>query len=95
MVLFLIGVLFFGWITGVIPAIRIYRARHRIREWASREGFELTECRYSFWSVQWRVPFKIGVRDRTGRELYGVATVPGFIRREVAVDWGGSGRGQR
>src|SRR5437588_159282 len=39
-VLFLIGVLFFGWITGVIPAIRVHRARRRIREWAAREGFE-------------------------------------------------------
>ena len=94
-VLVAIGVFWIGWITGVIPAFRVHRARLRVRAWAAQQDFDLIDCHYSFWNAHWRVPFKITVRDRSGRELNGVAAVPGFFRRAVDVDWGGSGRGQR
>jgi hypothetical protein len=94
-VLLAIGVLWVAWIVGVLPAIRVHRARIRVHEWASRQGLELLDCRFSLWESNWRVPFRVTVRDRTGHEISGVARVPGFLRRDVTVDWGGGGGGQR
>jgi hypothetical protein len=80
---------------GGSEAFRASSRRRLVAQWAEDQGFTLVEARYDFRLLGYSslVHYRVWLRDGQGREIAGVVSSTGFLRRKVRVeDWGAPGR---
>jgi len=72
--------------------VEVFRAvtrRSLVQRWALDNQLQLRECRYRLlpFSANWLVHYRVEVIDEAGKEAGGLASVTGFLRRRVWIDW--------